>query len=201
MFYDLSHPIKNDTPVYPGDPKVAIEPNGTLEHDGFCDHKLAFGTHTGTHIDAPAHMLKDGKQLKDFPPERFILEAICLDVRQGFKAADILAQAQPDAAVLFWTGAGDYFHKDRYWHDYPVLDDASIKALIDKKVSLVGFDTGSADKAEDFPVHKALFATDILIIENLTNLKDLAGKTFKLYALPLKLEKDGAPIRAIGELN
>jgi len=197
MFYDLTHSINNHTSVYPGDPKVSVEPAGELERDGFFDHKLTFGTHVGTHIDAPAHMLKDGKQLKDYPPERFILDAVCLDAQDGFKAADITTHAKPGMAVLFYTGASEYFHEERYWHEFMVLDEKSIKALRDKKVSLVGLDTGSADKAEDFPIHKALLGADILIIENMTNLGELVGKTFKLYALPLKLEKDGAPIRAV----
>jgi arylformamidase len=58
-------------------------------------------------------------------------------------------------------------------------------------------DTGSFDNAEGFPVHKQLLGADILLIENLTNLEPLIGKQFKLYALPLKLERDGAPARVI----
>lgn len=198
MIYDLSQTLNNDTPVYPGDPKVAVKEQGTLARDGFSDHKLTLGTHAGTHIDAPAHMLEGGKQLKDYQVERFVLDAICLDARSSFRLDE---SVKPGMAVLFYTGASDYFHEERYWHEYPVLDDETIKELISRQAGLVGLDTGSADIADGFPVHKALLGADILIVENLTNLKPLIGKTFKLYALPLKLEKDGAPVRAIAELN
>lgn len=100
---------------------------------------------------------------------------------------------------MFFTGASDFFKDEKYWHEYLVPDEATIKILIDKKVPLVGVDTGSFDNAEDFPVHKALLGADILLIENLTNLAPLAGKNFELYALPIKLEKDGAPARVIAK--
>jgi kynurenine formamidase len=92
------------------------------------------------------------------------------------------------------------FTEERYWHDYPVLDDAIVKVLIDKKVSMVGVDAGSFDNVEDFPVHKMLLDADILLIENLTNMARLAGRRFELYALPLKLEQDGAPARVAARM-
>lgn len=84
MIYDLSHAITNDLPVYPGDPRVKIEQVGQLEKDGFADRLLTMGTHNGTHMDAPAHMIASGKQLKDFPTDRFVCQAVCVDVRDGF---------------------------------------------------------------------------------------------------------------------
>jgi arylformamidase len=201
MLYDLTQMLNEDTPVYPRDPKVKIEAVGTIAKDGFCDHLLSMGTHNGTHVDAPAHMIDGGKQLKDYPIERFVVAAVCIDTRSGF-VADAIAQAisKPGMAVLFYTGASDYFTEERYWHEYPVLDKVTMKVLIDKMVSIVGVDTGSFDNAGSFPVHKALLGADILLIENLTNLVPLVGKTFELYALPIKLEKDGAPARVVAKL-
>jgi kynurenine formamidase len=62
---------------------------------------------------------------------------------------------------------------------------------------MVGLDTGSVDTGDVFPIHKILLGGDVLIIENMTNLAPLAGKAFTVYALPLKLEVDGSPARAI----
>ena len=58
MIIDLSHPLTEKTPVYPDDSSVVIEPAGQLVNDGFIDFKVTFGTHTGTHIDVPAHMIE-----------------------------------------------------------------------------------------------------------------------------------------------
>ncbi len=201
MLYDLTQTLNNDTPVYPGDPKVKVEPGATVSKDGYCDHLLTFGTHIGTHMDSPAHMIDGGIKLKDYPVERFVVPAICIDVRDGFSAEKISEQIyQEGIGVLFYTGASDYFTGEKYWHEYLVPDDATVKVLIDKKASIVGLDTGSFDIAEEFPVHKALLGADILLIENLTNLAPLSGKQFDLYALPLKLEQDGAPVRVVAKL-
>lgn len=198
---DLSHTISNDTPVYPGDPPVQIETVGEISKDSYCDHKVTFGTHAGTHIDAPAHMLDSGKQLKDYPIDRFVSRGICLDVSSGFSVKDIdSAGIQEGDAILFFTGASEYFREETYWHDYKVLDSVCCQLLIDKKVSMIGLEAPSADLEEGFPIHKKLLGADILIIENLTNLKALVGKTFEFEALPLKLEKDGAPVRAIARI-
>ncbi len=202
MLYDLTQTLNENIPVYPGDPKVKVEQAGVIAKDGFCDHLLTMGTHNGTHMDAPMHMIDGGKGLKDYPVERFVVPAVCIDVRGGFDAAKVAGQI-PEAGigVLFYSGASDYFSEEKYWHEYLVPDEATIKVLIDKKVSIVGVDTGSFDIAEDFPVHKALLAADILLIENLTNLAPLAGKSFELCALPIKLEQDGAPARVIAKLE
>jgi arylformamidase len=200
--FDLSHTVSADTPVYPGDPAVQVDPAGTFAKDGFCDHKLTFGSHAGTHVDAPAHMIKGGKQLKDYEIERFIRHAVCVDATNGFDAAAIArADIQPGDAVLFYTGISEHFMEDIYWSDYSVLDEACCQLLIDKQVSMVGLDTASADNVDGFPVHKKLLGADILIVENLTNLKDLVGSSFEFTALPLKLEKDGAPVRAVARIG
>ena len=199
---DLTHPINSQTPVYPGDPAVEIASTGDLEKDGFVDHKVSFGTHVGTHIDAPAHMIKGGQQLNDIMLRRFIVPAVCIDVTSGFSPDLIDAiEIEEGGAVLFYTGMGQYFTQPNYWENYPVMDDKCVDALVRKKVSLIGVDAGSVDNADDFPIHKSLLGNDILIIENLSQTaQELVGQHFELIALPLKLEFDGAPARVVARL-
>lgn len=200
---DLTHAINNKTPVYPGDPKVEVEKAGVLDKDGFVDHKVTFGTHVGTHMDAPAHMLAGGKQFSEFPVDKLIRPAICIDATDGFSADAINGtDIKEGDAVVFYTGASEYFKEEKYWHEYKVLDADCVNILKEKRVSIVGLDTGSADIEEGFPMHKALLGADILIIENLnSNLKELIGKRFELIALPLKLEIDGAPARVVARVE
>lgn len=201
MIYDLSHPINEDLPVYPGDFTVKLEPVGGVKSSGFLDHVLTMDTHNGTHIDAPAHMVSSGKGLKDYSIERFITKGICLKAQGGFNAKKISESiTKKGLAVLFYTGASDYFYQPKYWQEFPVMDSSCAHILIENNVSMVGVDAGSFDNQDGFPVHKALLGADILLIENLTNLKELVGKSFELFALPLKLEKDGAPARVIARL-
>ena len=202
MIVDLSHTINSQTPVYPGDPAVEIVASGDIAKDGFMDHKVTFGTHVGTHVDAPAHMIAGGKKLTDIPLETFMSQAICIDATKGFDLQVLQSSPlQPGMTVLFYTGASEYFTDEKYWSEYKVLDQACIDVLVQKQVRMIGVDTGSVDNVEEFPVHKALLGAGILIIENLApTVKQLVGKQFELIALPLKLEFDGAPARVIAKV-
>ncbi len=197
---DLSHTISDHMPVYPGDPAVQLEVIASYQTEGFSDHKLSSSVHVGTHVDAPAHMIEGGKQLKDYPLERFMLPAVCLDATNGFDPAAIKKAAAKNIAMLFYTGASEYFAEEKYWHEFPVLDKECMTAIIEAGVGLVGLDS-SPDNEEGFPVHKTLLGADILLVENLANLKQLIGKTFEFQALPMHLEKDGAPVRAIAKVQ
>ncbi|USZ72800.1 cyclase family protein [Natronosalvus halobius] len=79
--HDLSYPLETGMPVYPGSPPVAVEPAATVEDDGYATTGLSFDSHTGTHIDSPAHMRSDGPTLDDFDVERFRFRAVLADCR------------------------------------------------------------------------------------------------------------------------
>lgn len=200
-FIDLSVPINENTPVYPGDPKTKIEPMGIFDKDGYEDSYVCVGTHAGTHIDAPRHMVKGGKSLDEIPVEQFVGRGVYIKVSnknynlEQVKQADI----RKGDIVLFHTGMSDVYHSKEYFGDYPAITEDIANYLISKKVKVVGVDTCSADH-EPFTVHRILLRNNVLIIENLTNLEQLEGKEFKIYALPIKLEIDGAPARVIAEI-
>lgn len=200
MIIDLSVPINEQTPIYPGDPATVIKPAGILAKDGFNDHYVSIGTHVGTHIDAPMHMVENGKGLDQVPIEQFVGKGKLVVVSgsnfDGAKEANI----QEGDIVLFSTGISQKYHEDVYFEDYPVMSEEVAKYLVDKKVKMVGVDTCSVDSQKGFPIHKILLAGNVLIIENLTNLERLTGKGFDVYALPIKLQIDGAPARVIAKI-
>jgi hypothetical protein len=78
---DLTHTIREDMPVYPGTEKPKLTPTNTYEKDGFKETLLQMYTHTGTHIDPPAHLLKDHATLDQMSPEHFIGSALAIDCR------------------------------------------------------------------------------------------------------------------------
>lgn len=197
-YLDLTHHISEATPVYPGDPKVEIKPAGIIDQAGFTDHQITFGTHIGTHMDAPAHMLINGKNLEDYPIDKFTGTAVCVYATNP--ESILLPDLSEVDAVFFYTGASDRYKEASYWEDYTVIPTSILDQLVDAKVNVVGVDTGSVDSLEGFPIHKKLLENDILIIENLTNLKDLANKAFEFTALPLNVALDGAPVRVIAKV-
>lgn len=197
---DLSVPLNEKTPIYPGDPKTKIKPAGIFEKDGYEDHYVSVGTHVGTHIDAPRHMIKGGKSLDKFPADKFIARGILIDVRQGFSMGKVeKGNLQPGDIVIFYTGMSHQYHKPAYYDSYPAISESIANYLVSTKANMVGVDMCSVDH-EPFPVHRTLLKEEILIIENLTNLDKLIGKKFKVYALPIKLEIDAAPARVVAEI-
>lgn len=195
---DLSVSVNNDTPVYPGDPKAKVEPVAVLAKDGFNDHLITMGTHVGTHVDAPLHMIEGGHSLKDLAIEQFVGPGRYVKIDGDFKLDAVKAAGiEAGDIVLFHTGMSQKFHDANYYEDYPAMSQEVADYLVAQKVKMIGLDTGSADNADGFPVHKTLLGGGVLIIENLTNLQALAGKQFSVYALPLKLEGDGAPARVV----
>lgn len=203
MIIDLSMPVNEQTVVFPGDAKPIFEQAGTLETVGFIDHVVHINNHLGTHIDAPDHMLEKGQSLSDYPIDRFVCEAICVDAReQDLLTLDLLndIDIKPNDAVLFYTARGDNYTQQSYATDYPSIDLNLAKFLVKKGVKLVGVDMISFDHEEPFPIHKVLLDNDVLLIENLINLEAVAGKRFRLYALPIRLELHAAPARVVAEL-
>lgn len=202
MYIDLSVELNQETPVYPGDAPVKVEPAGKIERDGFNDHVVSVNTHVGTHVDAPLHMIADGKTLDLIPVDQFVGRGVLITVNKAFDI-EFLKQADIRAGdiVLFRTDMSEHYNDPVYFEQYPAMSVKMAQYLVGQKVKMVGVDTGSIDNADGFPVHKALLAGDVLIIENLTNLDKLIDKEFKVYALPIKLTLDGAPARVIAEIS
>jgi arylformamidase len=201
MYVDLSVPINEQTPIYPGDPEVKISPAGVLANDGYCDHYISMGTHVGTHIDAPMHMLEGGKSVDQIPLGQFIGSGRVVEVTAGNFEAVKEAGVQAGDVVLFCTGMSDKYHDKDYFEDYAAMSEEVARYLVEAKVKMVGVDTCSVDNQEGFPIHKILLGGDVLIIENLTNLRQLADKECTIYALPIKLQTDGSPARVIAEIK
>lgn len=199
-YIDLTQPLNDKTPIFPGDPETKITPVGILEKDGYQDHHVCIGTHVGTHIDAPSHMVLGGKSLDKFSIEKFIGKGVYIKVDGKFDLKEIeTTLIEEGDIVLFHTGMSDVYYQPKYFEEYPAMNEEIANYLVEKKIKMVGFDMCGPDH-EPFPIHNILLGNDILIIENLTNLSQLSGGQFKVYALPIKLQIDGAPARVVAEI-
>ncbi len=202
-YIDLTHTFTNDMPVFPGDAGSELIQTAELGKDGVLDHQVKTGMHVGTHMDAPAHMLEGGKYLHEYPPAKFFGRGVIIDAR-GKTAADIQllseVQIQKGDIVLVCFGWSTEFVKDEYYLNYPELTADFAKKLTELGASIVGTDTPSPDRAP-YVVHKILLGADVLILENLTNLEQLIGKTnFEVVALPSKFEAEAAPCRVVAKI-
>ncbi|MBZ6493455.1 cyclase family protein [Natrinema longum] len=208
MHVDLTWPIETGMQTYPGDPAVAVRPHTTHEDDGARVAALECGSHTGTHVDAPAHTEADGQTLESYPLERFVFDAVRIDCRDLGAREPIPADRIPgvDAdLVACWTGWDAHWGTDRYL-DHPYLSPAAAKTCVERGYDVAvdalnpdptPTDDATEDEPEGFQVHHALLGNDLLILENLTNLESV-GDRFELRAYPMALASDGAPVRAVG---
>ncbi len=195
---DLTLPLDEKTPAYPGDPQIEIEQIAELKENGWREKRLHFNSHCGTHVDAPAHFFEKGKTLDDLSLEDFQGEGIIFDVRRRKITLSVLKEQNitPRSVVLFCTGQSDKRYGN-YYEGANFLSEEVAHELVRRKVKAIGVDAFSPD-TEPYPVHKILLSKDILIIENLVNLKALLGKRFTIHYFPLNITGgDGGPCRAV----
>jgi kynurenine formamidase len=103
--------------------------------------------------------------------------------------------------VLLYTGHDRLFGKPEYFDNYPVVDSDLCQLFIRKKIKMLGMDGPSPDR-EPYQVHKSLLTMRIYIIENLTNLGNLAEeKSFEVIALPLKIRANSSPARVVARIG
>jgi len=204
---DLSYPITSDMPVYPVDPRPCLDVASTLAGAGYVARKITFGSHTGTHMDAPAHMIAGGRTLDAYPVGHFIGFAAVLDLTAYAGPTIELAALWPHQAViagsdflLLNTGWYRYWGEASYFVDYPVLSVDAALWLAGLGMRGIGVDTVSVDAADavGYAVHHAFLSRDMVIVENLTNLAALPDAGFTFAAFPLRIDRaDGSPVRAV----
>jgi kynurenine formamidase len=207
---DLTHLLHNNIAVYPGTERPCISHIYNIQEHGFAETRLNLLSHHGTHMDAPAHMIKDGNTLDMFQPEQFYGKAICIDCKrieneqielhliEWFKDKIELVDF-----VLFNTGWSEKWGTEEYYSHFPVLSPEACKWLSNYNLKGIGLDNISLDRIDtsDFANHKIILGKGMVIIENLNNLKFVGKDIFTLSCFPLKFENsDGAPIRAIAIL-
>ena len=206
---DLTHHISPVMPVYPGTEGPRFEVANTYEKDGFKESRMILYTHTGTHMDPPAHLFAGKKTLDQFPITQFVGTAFvvdCTDLSEGQQISMASLQRyrrHVDAAefLLFHTGWDRFWGTERYFGAYPCIDAEVAAYLIQARKKGIGLDTIGLDPIADshLTLHRTLLANDdFVIIENLKNLQSVGAGLFTLCALPLKhVDADGSPIRAI----
>lgn len=193
-------------PVWPGDPAVVVERVADVQTEGDIRlSRLTCGTHTGTHVDAPLHVLPDGDAV-----DRLRLEALLgpAYVLYHPRAVHITAYDLEDGSIprdcrrlLLKTlnSERDLFSQGHLRTDYVALTADAARWLVERRLLLVGLDALSVDPYEcaDLTAHRILLASGIVIVEGL-NLRYVLPGDYTLHCLPLRIEgADGAPARVV----
>lgn len=200
-YRDITLSISPRSTVYPGDPPVVIEAFTGVEEHGCTTSQMHFSLHTGTHLDAPYHLFDGGATVDQLPLDVLIGPAQLFDfgdVRYGLGAIDMRRQwIEGTRRVLIKTGASCRLKERGFCTDFGYLHADAAEFLVQSGVRLVGIDSLSVDgfDAEALPAHRLLLAAGVVIVEAL-DLQDISQGPYELICLPIKVEADGAPVRA-----
>ena len=200
-FVDLSHPISNNMSTYPTDPDVSIVRHKEISSDRTLLHSFTMGTHTGTHLDSPAHIIPDGKTLNEFPLSSFSGWAVKVD-ENSYAGLDQIEEKID--GFIYETGWYRYFNKPKMYfgQDRPNIPESLVEKAIELGIKFFGCDLPSVDasSSKEKLKHNALLGANIIVYESLTNLDQLPLLTpFDFYGFPLPFKGlDGSPVRAVG---
>lgn len=206
---DLSHTINSSMSTYTKDEKFEAYDIASIEKDGYNEKLLKLCTHTGTHIDAPSHMINKGKTIDEFDINDFIGIALIINV-SNLEKIDIenlinfKDKINDCDFIIFKTGWDRYWGSSEYLKGFPTLTERAARWLCSFNIRGIGTDTISIDAFDsiDFEIHNTILSRGIVIIENITNLDKIREEEFTLVATPLKIENgDASPIRAIAITN
>lgn len=202
--YDISVPILNGGLVYPGNPAIDISPQQEVSKGASANVSLlSFGSHTGTHVDAPKHFFDDGIGVDALPLDVLMGPAVLICVDDDVMAVGErelrLHELKKHSRILIKTRNSSFIRQPSFVKDYTYLAPDGAAYLVSLGVKLVGVDYLSVEQFHSghHRTHRTLLENGVIIVEGL----DLSGPAmgpYDLRVLPLRLVGlDGAPARAV----
>lgn len=208
---DLSLPLTNQTPIFPGDPEPNISVATTIENDGYNLHYVHIGSQTGSHVDAAYHFCNNGQRIDESDLRLFIGTGVVIPVLDKKEQEEIvmtdvepyLEKMEPGNIVLFHTGWSQYAGEEKYFR-HPYVNIEVVDEMIRRGIRTFFIDCINIDftGGTSFPVHDAIAAVNGIIAENLTNFEGIDFEDPLICAFPLRIiGSDGSPVRAVAIQN
>lgn len=219
---DLTQPLSPATVMWPGAPAPTAETFLTVAHDGFYNRRVSFMEHSGTHFDAPAHMVDGATLLHDIDAGTLIRPLVVIDAsgaigtnpdgELGLGAVQAFEAAHgriPDGAVVALRTGWEAFNTDpvRYAGApgplrFPGFGVEAARFLVEERHAVgLGVDTLGIDPgvAADFPVHRRVsHPAGVWHLEGLTNLAAVPPTGAWVFVGVLKLvDGSGSPARVL----
>ncbi len=198
--YDITQRIKPGMLSWPGDQKVSFK---KVQFDGVESlTRLDLSAHSGTHIDAPSHILAGGKGVDHIDMDQLMgIARVCrYDGKTHIGRNELMKMPLEGVSrLLLRTGNSDFINDINFKTEYLSLTEDGAKYLVEKGVRLVAVDYLSIDVFDTtyYPVHRVLLAAGAIIVEGV-DLSGVPEGDFELICLPLNLENtDGAPARIV----
>lgn len=202
--HDISIPLRREMPTYEGEPGPTLEfLKSMAKGDQANVSVLSLGSHTGTHIDAPAHFLDGGTSVDGLALDAFVGPARVVEYKGGghITAAELSALDVPTDCerILFKTKNGSLWDDLEFRRDFSAVAPDAARELASRRLKLVGIDYLSIEPfgAETPDTHTTLLSSGCVVLEGL-DLRDIQPGTYFLVCAPLNVVgAEGAPARAI----
>ncbi|NSW78983.1 MAG: cyclase family protein [Chthonomonadetes bacterium] len=202
---DLTVPLKEGMPNYPGDQPFRLRPLLRIAEGKVCNlSAIEMGTHTGTHVDPPWHFIPDGATVDQLSLDLLIGRAYVVSVRgvpavtaDALQAAGIPGDAE--RLLIQTDNSFGVWEKPDFQPDFVYLAPDAAEWIVSRGIQLVGIDYLSVEqfRAPEPRAHRTLLGAGIIIVEGL-NLRELEPGWVRFICLPLRIEGvDGAPARAV----
>ncbi len=228
VWADLTYPLNDRTPVFPGQPGFTYEVHGRIDDP---EIPLFFGgfammEHCGTHMDAPAHAVADGRTVDQIPLAGLHGPGVVIDLAEqcgGDADFDVTAdhieefegqhgRIEAGSIVIVRTGWGQFWStpggyvvvREDGWH-WPGVSGEAAALLVRRGAIGVGLDTVGLDGghvAMTLAAHRAVLGSGAFILENLAGLDGLPTHLDEVWALPIKVEGgSGGPTRVVARMG
>ncbi len=196
--YDLSVTLKSGMATWPENPEVRIDYSPGVEKEGFLVETYSSFTHSGTHVDAPAHFVASSPTIDSIPLKTLVGKGYC--IKPDLSGMGITYEALEKkwksdfegSILLLYTGWDKKrgFNRE-FQYEFPGLSYDAIDFFREHPVKMIGLDTLGIEPYDhkDYRVHKELLSLGIPFIEDMAGLDQLQeGKEYWVAALPLKIE-------------
>jgi len=212
---DLSHVIEDGMVTYPGLPAPVVSDHLSREAshgvyaEGYEFHigRIEMVANTGTYLDVPSHRFAEGHDLSGLALETVAdVPGVCVASAGPSLGIELVEGIDvADHAVLFATGWDRHWRTDAYGdRSHPFVSEELAAVLVERGAALVGIDSVNIDSTVDGrrPIHTALLAAGIPVIEHLSGLGELVGRPFRFTAVPPKVRGLGTfPVRAFAVVD
>lgn len=203
--FDITRPITPTLAVWPGDTPYRTEYLVRMDAGGSINlSTITFSGHCGTHADAHFHYDPNGERLAQMSLGAYIGPATVIDLRESLPDGGPILPAHlagvdlTQVRRLLVKSKASFVPDDCWDENFVYLAPETAQLLVDAGLWLFGTDAPSVDPQESktLAAHKTLRTGNVSILEIL-QLKEIEPGEYELIALPLKLDNDGAPVRAV----
>jgi arylformamidase len=200
---DVTRTITVGMQVWPGDPAPEIVQTRFMDKgDSYNLSKVAMSVHTGTHMDAPRHFIRDGVPMDDLPLDAVIGEVRVIQINDpvAVRPAELPADLAAGERILFRTrNSTELWTKPGFQEDFVYISNEAAKVLASRDVKTVGIDYLSIGGFHNDLVetHETILGAGIWVIEGL-DLSQIEPGSYEMVCLPLKLAGvEGSPARVV----